>query len=253
MHLTTTDISLELLLGPQLSAFVDAGYEVIGVSAPGPFVPADRGTRASATSRSATPPGRWRRTRTCSPSASSTRLFRRPAPRHRAHPQPQDRGCTAGSRPGRRGCRSWSTRSTACTPCPRTPGTKRAVVYGLERLAVDLLGRRAGPEPRGPRHAARRCCANPPRKLTLLGNGIDLARFGRRPRPTTERAGQGPGRAGRRRPTPSWSAPSAGWCWRRATSSCSRPGSRCGNAIPARCWSWSGRPTTTRPMRCPPT
>ncbi len=39
VHLTTTDISLELLLGPQLSAFVDAGYEVIGVSAPGPFVP----------------------------------------------------------------------------------------------------------------------------------------------------------------------------------------------------------------------
>ena len=34
VHLTTTDISLELLLGPQLSAFVDAGYEVIGVSAP---------------------------------------------------------------------------------------------------------------------------------------------------------------------------------------------------------------------------
>ena len=29
VHLTTTDISLELLLGPQLSAFVDAGYEVI--------------------------------------------------------------------------------------------------------------------------------------------------------------------------------------------------------------------------------
>ena len=36
VHLTTTDISLELLLGPQLSAFAAAGYEVIGVSAPGP-------------------------------------------------------------------------------------------------------------------------------------------------------------------------------------------------------------------------
>ena len=38
VHLTPADISLELLLGPQLSAFRDAGYEVIGVSAPGPFV-----------------------------------------------------------------------------------------------------------------------------------------------------------------------------------------------------------------------
>ena len=34
VHLTTTDISLSLLLGPQLRAFAAAGYEVIGVSAP---------------------------------------------------------------------------------------------------------------------------------------------------------------------------------------------------------------------------
>ena len=39
VHVTTTDISLALLLGPQLRAFSAAGYEVIGVSAPGPFVP----------------------------------------------------------------------------------------------------------------------------------------------------------------------------------------------------------------------
>lgn len=38
IHLTTADISLELLLGPQLSAFIEAGYDVVGVSAPGPFV-----------------------------------------------------------------------------------------------------------------------------------------------------------------------------------------------------------------------
>ena len=47
IHLTTTDISLELLLGPQLSAFIEAGYEVIGASAPGEFVEAieSRGVR----------------------------------------------------------------------------------------------------------------------------------------------------------------------------------------------------------------
>ncbi|MEP6626118.1 MAG: glycosyltransferase family 1 protein, partial [Acidimicrobiia bacterium] len=40
VHVTTTDMSLELLLGPQLSAFVAAGYEVIGASAPGRYVDA---------------------------------------------------------------------------------------------------------------------------------------------------------------------------------------------------------------------
>ncbi|MDQ1515846.1 MAG: hypothetical protein QOE80_1676, partial [Actinomycetota bacterium] len=38
LHVTTTDISLELLLGPQLRAFRDAGYEVHTASAAGPFV-----------------------------------------------------------------------------------------------------------------------------------------------------------------------------------------------------------------------
>src|SRR5436190_15675559 len=38
IHLTTTDISLAWLLQPQLVAFADAGYNVIGMSAPGPHV-----------------------------------------------------------------------------------------------------------------------------------------------------------------------------------------------------------------------
>jgi glycosyltransferase involved in cell wall biosynthesis len=42
VHLTTTDMSLDWLLGPQLQAFRDAGYEVIGMSAPGPHVEAIR-------------------------------------------------------------------------------------------------------------------------------------------------------------------------------------------------------------------
>ena len=35
IHVTTTDMSLDLLLGPQLQAFAAAGYEVVGASAPG--------------------------------------------------------------------------------------------------------------------------------------------------------------------------------------------------------------------------
>ncbi len=38
LHVTTTDISLELLLLPQLRAIKEAGYEVITASAPGPHV-----------------------------------------------------------------------------------------------------------------------------------------------------------------------------------------------------------------------
>ena len=38
MHLTTVDVSLRYLLLPQLTAVTDRGGEVIGVSAPGPFV-----------------------------------------------------------------------------------------------------------------------------------------------------------------------------------------------------------------------
>ena len=42
VHLTTTDMSLDWLLRPQLEAFAAAGYEVIGMSAPGPHVDALR-------------------------------------------------------------------------------------------------------------------------------------------------------------------------------------------------------------------
>ena len=40
LHVATTDMTLELLLGPQLSAFADAGYRVMAASAPGPYVEA---------------------------------------------------------------------------------------------------------------------------------------------------------------------------------------------------------------------
>lgn len=39
-HLTTTDMSLDWLLGPQLKAFQRAGYDVVGMSSPGPHVAA---------------------------------------------------------------------------------------------------------------------------------------------------------------------------------------------------------------------
>lgn len=38
VHVTTTDMSLDWLLAPQLIAFSDAGFDVVGMSAPGPHV-----------------------------------------------------------------------------------------------------------------------------------------------------------------------------------------------------------------------
>ena len=89
IHVTTADISLVLLLGPQLRAFRDAGYEVIGASAPGPFVAEleswgiehralDHATRAMAPHRDA------------AALAELYRLFRglRPAIVHTHNPKP---------------------------------------------------------------------------------------------------------------------------------------------------------------------
>jgi len=64
VHVTTTDISLALLLGPQLHAFAEAGYDVIGASNPGRFsdalvrsgirhVPLRHATRSNAPHRDA--------------------------------------------------------------------------------------------------------------------------------------------------------------------------------------------------------
>ena len=38
LHVTTVDMSLDLLLLPQLQAFAAAGFDVVGASAPGPYV-----------------------------------------------------------------------------------------------------------------------------------------------------------------------------------------------------------------------
>jgi glycosyltransferase involved in cell wall biosynthesis len=62
VHLTTVDMSLELLLGTELSADVAAGLETYGMSAPGPYVPAveARGVRhvpIPALTRTWSPPG----------------------------------------------------------------------------------------------------------------------------------------------------------------------------------------------------
>lgn len=177
IHLTTTDISLELLLGPQLQRFVEEGYEVIGVSAPGPFVeaveargvrhvPLRHATRAMAPHHDLAAVGEL------------YRLFRRLRPTivHTHNPKPGLYGRIAAHL-ARVPVIVNTVHGLYALPEDRL--AKRAVVYGLERVAatcsdaelvqnvedIDVLRRLRIPESR----------------IHLLGNGIDLERFRKRP------------------------------------------------------------------------
>ncbi len=173
VHLTTVDMSLALLLLPQLVGFRQAGFDVVGVSAPGPYVPilADAGIRHVALTRS---------TRAADPRAdlAAARQFAaicrrlRPAIVHTHNPKPGVYGRVVAR----------LTRTPVVVNTvhglyaqPDDPLARRAAVYGLERLAATFshaelvqnpedvpvlrrLGIRAG-------------------KIHELGNGVDLAHF----------------------------------------------------------------------------
>jgi glycosyltransferase involved in cell wall biosynthesis len=173
VHVTTTDISLSLLLGPQLRAFTAAGYEVIGASAPGPHV-------ADLTSWGIRHEPLANATRSMDPRRDAQALFelrtlfRRLAPDlvHTHNPKPGLYGRFAA-----RWARVPAVVNTVhgLYAVPEDRWAKRAVVYSLERAAaacsdaellqnvedIDVLRRLRVPD----------------RKLHLLGNGVDLERF----------------------------------------------------------------------------
>jgi glycosyltransferase involved in cell wall biosynthesis len=173
VHLTTVDMSLALLLLPQLVGFQEAGYRVIGVSAPGPYVatleehgiehiPLARSTRAldvRADLASAT---------------EFVRICRRVRPDivHTHNPKPGVYG--------RIGARLAGVPHVVNTvhglyAQPTDRWRKRALVYTLERLAASFsdaeLLQNAEDLP------VLRRLRIPELKLHLLGNGVDLARF----------------------------------------------------------------------------
>ena len=174
MHVTTVDLSLELLLKPQLLAFAAAGYDVVGVSAPGPYVGSleAAGLRHVAVASA---------TRSMDPRRDLTfardlyRLFRseRPAIVHLHNPKPGWFG-----RPAARAARVPVVVNTVhgLYASPDDPWARRAVVYGLERAAAacsdgELL-QSAEDLP------VLRRLRVPADRLQVLGNGIDLTRFG---------------------------------------------------------------------------
>jgi glycosyltransferase involved in cell wall biosynthesis len=173
VHVTTTDISLELLLGNQLAAFSAAGYDVIGVSAPGPFVPAleQRGIRHVPLHHA---------TRSFAPLEDAQALgelnavFRRlrPAIVHTHNPKPGLYGRIA-ARLARVPVVVNTVHGLYAQPHDRF--ARRAMIYGMERIAGLCSNAELVQNPEDV--ATLRRIGVPERKLTLLGNGIDLGRF----------------------------------------------------------------------------
>jgi glycosyltransferase involved in cell wall biosynthesis len=172
-HVTTTDISLALLLGPQLRAFRAAGYDVVGISAPGPFVeqleswgirhvPLRSATRAMAPHRDLLA------------LRELTAVFRRLRPDivHTHNPKPGIYGRVAARAAG---VPVVVNTVHGLYATPDDPPLKRAVVYGIER-AVSACSRAELVQNREDLETLRSLKV-PARKLRLLGNGIDLARF----------------------------------------------------------------------------
>jgi len=173
LHVTTTDMSLELLLGPQLRAFQAAGFEVHTASAPGPFVaglvadgivhhPLEHATRASAPLEDARA------------LVELYRLFRRLRPDivHTHNPKPGVYGRIAA-----RFARVPLMVNTqhGLYAQPRDRWARKLPVYALERVAaafshVELVQNEEDA-------ATLLRLRVPARKLTVLGNGVDLARF----------------------------------------------------------------------------
>jgi glycosyltransferase involved in cell wall biosynthesis len=173
VHVTTTDISLELLLGPQLRTFRDAGYDVIAMSAPGPYVAAleadgirhialDHASRAIAFG---------------SDMRAGKELYQhfralRPDIVHTHNPKPGVYGRLAA-----RAARVPAIVNTVhgLYAQPDDPIARRAAVYGLERIAAFCSHAELVQNPEDLETMAR--LGVPRRKLHQLGNGIDLTRF----------------------------------------------------------------------------
>jgi glycosyltransferase involved in cell wall biosynthesis len=185
VHVTTTDISLAWLLGPQLAAFGDAGYEVIGVSAPGPYVPRleELGVQHVPLKNA---------TRSVAPTKDLSALFElrglfrelRPDIVHTHNPKPGVYGRIAA-----RMARVPIVVNTVhgLYAQPGDAWTRRSLVYGLERVAAKCsdaeLLQNIEDLP------VLRRLGVPEEKLHVLGNGVDLDHFdARRTAPGTRTA-----------------------------------------------------------------
>lgn len=184
VHITTTDMSLDWLLRPQLEAFADAGYEVIGMSAPGPHVAS---LRASGIEHESIPA----LTRSMSPRRDilafrqMTSALRRLRPHivHTHNPKPGLLGRLAARASG---VPVVVNTVHGLYATPDDPLLKRTVVYGLERLASSCSQAELLQSPED--LPVMRRLGIPHGQLTVLGNGVDLTRFDPEPSGSMGRA-----------------------------------------------------------------
>ena len=178
VHVTTSDISLALLLGPQLSAFAAAGYDVVGVSAAGTYV-ADlerSGIRHIALRHATRSVSALDDVRAA---AELYQLLRRLRPDivHTHTPKPGIYG-----RLGGRAARVPVVVNTVhgLYATAEDSWARRAAVYGLERLAATCSDAELVQNEEDLSTLAS--LQVPADRLHLLGNGIDLERFGPGPK-----------------------------------------------------------------------
>jgi glycosyltransferase involved in cell wall biosynthesis len=173
VHVTTVDMSLVLLLGRQLRAFADAGMDVIGVSAPGPYVPqleswGIRHLPLHHATRSAAPG------QDVLAFLELRRLIRqlRPDIVHTHNPKPGLYGRLAARTTGVPGVVN-TVHGLYASPEDRF--ITRSIVYALERLASLCSG--AELVQNAEDFALLERLGVPADKLVLLGNGVELERF----------------------------------------------------------------------------
>jgi glycosyltransferase involved in cell wall biosynthesis/ribosomal protein S18 acetylase RimI-like enzyme len=173
-HLTTVDLSLRYLVLAQLLGVRDLGGEAIGISAPGPDVPAleAAGVRHIALSSS---------TRGMSLFAdlkSALQLWRilrseKVDILHTHNPKPGVYGRIVGRLAG---VPIVVNTIHGLYATEDDPLLKRVVVYGLEAIAARFSDHELAQNPEDI-DLLRRLWLYPDRKLSLLGNGVDLIRF----------------------------------------------------------------------------
>jgi glycosyltransferase involved in cell wall biosynthesis len=170
-------MSLDWLLGPQLAAFQEAGYDVVGMSAPGPHVPhlEQLGVRHEplpSFTRSNDPFQDMRGF------VELVRALRRLRPDilHTHNPKPGILGRIAGRLTG---VPLVVNTQHGLYAQPDDTLLRRTAVYGAERLAA-AFGHLELVQNEEDVRTLVETLRVPPRKVRLLGNGIDLARFGQR-------------------------------------------------------------------------
>ena len=173
LHVCTVDVSLTLLLGPQLRAVAEAGYDVITASADGDAVAELRSwglphRRLEHATRAFRPDEDLRLAR------ELYRLFRSEQPDivHTHTPKPGWFG-----RPAARLARVPAVVNTVhgLWASGEDSVLKRTLVYGLERAAGACSDAELVQNPEDLATMGR--LRFPDRKLHLLGNGVDLVRF----------------------------------------------------------------------------